>query len=165
MSTRPQFTASYSAPWPRRCSGASDSPARSLTGPSAHSTASASSDSSSARAIRQAWKSRRNRDSTARGSTPAASSSKLSITAFVRDRCPLTRTHDHAEAALTRRDTPDNTGKTPDQKPQRLNNKLRAGVYWSQLRPPVPDGGCAQGAATSQLVSTGQPVAVSQGLE
>jgi hypothetical protein len=32
--------------------------------------------------------------------------------AFVRDRCPLARTHDHAEAVLTNSDTPDNTGKT-----------------------------------------------------
>jgi hypothetical protein len=38
----------------------------------------------------------------------------------------LARTHDHAEAVLTNSDTPDNAGKTPDQKPQRLNNKLRA---------------------------------------
>jgi len=37
----------------------------------------------------------------------------------------LASTHDHARAVLTRRDTPDNTGKTPDQKPKRLNNKLR----------------------------------------
>ena len=41
------------------------------------------------------------------------------------DRCPLARTHDHAEAVLTHRDTPDNTGKTPDQEPQRLNRKFR----------------------------------------
>src|SRR5262249_45993733 len=36
----------------------------------------------------------------------------------------LARTHDHAETAPMRRDTPHNTGKIPDQKPQRLNNKL-----------------------------------------
>jgi len=29
-------------------------------------------------------------------------------------------------AARHHRDTPDNTGKTPDQNPQSLNNKLRA---------------------------------------
>ena len=52
-STRPQFTASYSAPCPRRCPGASDSPASTRTGPSAHSTASASSNSSSTRAVKQ----------------------------------------------------------------------------------------------------------------
>jgi hypothetical protein len=50
--------------------------------------------------------------------------SKLSITAFVRDRCPLARTHDHPEPVLAHRDAPDNTGKTPDQKPQRLSDKL-----------------------------------------
>src|ERR1019366_631542 len=105
----PWFTASYSAPWPRRCSRASDSPASVFTGPSAHSTASASSDSSSARAVRQAWKSTRNRDSTASGPAPA-SSGKLSITAFAGDHCPLARTHDHAEAVLTHRDTPDRPG-------------------------------------------------------
>jgi len=38
----------------------------------------------------------------------------------------LASTHDHARAVLTPCDTPDNTGKTPDQKPKRLNNKLRA---------------------------------------
>ena len=52
ISTRPWLTASYTAPCPRRCSGASDRPARVRTGPSAHSTASASSNSSSARAVR-----------------------------------------------------------------------------------------------------------------
>ena len=30
-------------------------------------------------------------------------------------------------AACCHDDTPDNTGKTPDQEPKRLNNKLRAG--------------------------------------
>jgi len=40
-----------------------------------------------------------------------------------------------------------------------------SGGYWFQWRRLVPGGGCAQGAATCQLVSTGQPVAVSQGLE
>src|ERR1017187_6153023 len=59
------------------------------------------------------WKSSRNRDSTASGPAPA-SSGKLSITAFAGDHCPLARTHDHAEAALMRRDTPG----TPDQDPQ-----------------------------------------------
>jgi hypothetical protein len=37
----------------------------------------------------------------------------------------LARTHDHAEAVLTHPDTPENTGKTPDQNPKRLNDKLR----------------------------------------
>ena len=40
-----------------------------------------------------------------RCSSPA-SAGNLSITAFVRDRCPLARTHDHAEAVLTHRDKP-----------------------------------------------------------
>ena len=54
-STRPAFSASYTAPCPRRCPGTSDSPASTRTGPSAHSTASASSNSSSARAVRQPY--------------------------------------------------------------------------------------------------------------
>lgn len=73
---------------------------------------------------RQARKPARNRDSTVRDSTSAARSSKLFITAFVVIMCPLARTNDHAEAALTHRDTPDKPAKTPDQEPQRLNNKL-----------------------------------------
>ena len=36
------------------------------------------------------------------------------------DHGPLTRTHDHAETLLMSCDMPDNTGKTPDQKPQRV---------------------------------------------
>ena len=40
----------------------------------------------------------------------------------------------------------------------------RPDVHELQL-PLAPPGACAQGWATSQLVSTGQPVAVSQGLE
>src|SRR5579859_4464984 len=87
-------------PAPRRsgqCSGASDSPARVFTGPSAHSTASVSSHSSPARALRQAGKSARNRDSTA-----PASSGKLSITASLVIFCPLARTHENAKAVLHR---------------------------------------------------------------
>lgn len=45
--------ASYSAPCPRRCSGTSDRPTRSRTGPSAHSTASANSKRASAVRVRQ----------------------------------------------------------------------------------------------------------------
>jgi hypothetical protein len=52
----------------------------------------------------------RNRDSTARNPTSAAYSSKLSITAFAAIMGSLASTHDHAGAALTRRDTPDNHG-------------------------------------------------------
>src|SRR5213075_788590 len=114
MLIRPWFTASYTAPWPRRCSATSDRGARLRTGPAAHTTASASSDSSSARAVKQEWTSRRNRDSTATGPAPA-SSGKLSITAFAGDHDSLARTHDHAEAVLTHRDTPG----TPAQDPRR----------------------------------------------
>ena len=32
------------------------------------------------------------------------------------------------------RDTPDNTGKTPDQEPQRLNNKMKVGFEKYYLR-------------------------------
>ena len=55
MSIRPLFTASYKAPCPRRCSGASDSPVSVLTVPSAHSSESASPNSASARAVRQPY--------------------------------------------------------------------------------------------------------------
>jgi hypothetical protein len=41
---RPWFTASYSAPCPRRCSGANDKPTNERTGPSVHSSASVSSN-------------------------------------------------------------------------------------------------------------------------
>jgi hypothetical protein len=78
----------YSAPCPRRCSGASDSPASIRTGPSAHSTASASSNSASARAVKHRYNSRRNPASTSRarassrcGSTPASSHAILNATA------------------------------------------------------------------------------------
>ena len=47
-----------------------------------------------------------NRDSTAVG-PPPASSGELSITAFVRELCPLARTDDHAKTVLTHHDTPD----------------------------------------------------------
>jgi hypothetical protein len=66
------------APCPRRCSGASESPTRVRTGPSAHSTASVSSNSVSARRDRQPWKFRRKRHSTPMSSTPGRSRGKLS---------------------------------------------------------------------------------------
>jgi len=95
--------------------------------PASRAAASASSESSSARAVRQAWNSRRIRDSTAAGPAPA-SSGKLSITAFVRDLCPLARTNDHAEAVITHRDTPGSPGrrfaKRPRSQLRRLKNKL-----------------------------------------
>jgi hypothetical protein len=47
----------------------------------------------------------------------------------------LAITHDHARAVLTPRDTPDNTGKTPDQKPKRLNNKLSVSLLVAVLWP------------------------------
>ena len=59
-STSPAPSASYRAPWPRRNSGASDSRARSVTRPGEHSTASASSDSASARRVKHAWTAARN---------------------------------------------------------------------------------------------------------
>jgi hypothetical protein len=52
---RPWFTTSYNT---RRRSGLSDNPSRFFAGLSAHSTASASSNNSSSRAVRQAWTSR-----------------------------------------------------------------------------------------------------------
>jgi NADPH:quinone reductase-like Zn-dependent oxidoreductase len=53
MSTRPAARASYSPPCPRRCSPTSDSSTSERTGPSAHSTASASSNRASERLVRQ----------------------------------------------------------------------------------------------------------------
>src|SRR5689334_22857459 len=145
MASRPWFTASYSAPCPRRCSGASDSPASVLTGPSAHSTASASSNSSSPRAVRQAWKSSRNRDSKARDSTSGACSSKLSITAFVVVMCPLARTNDHAKAALTPGDTPGTAAQDPQtaqasawQVKRQARGLLRNWLTWGYAFPGLP---------------------------
>ena len=90
--------------------GPATRPPGSVPARSAHSTASASSHSSTARAARHAWKSARKRDSTASGPV-AASSGKLSITAFVRDLRPLARTNDHAKAVLTHLDTPGSRGR------------------------------------------------------
>ena len=127
VSIRPWFTAPCSAPWPRRCSGAKDRPARLRTGPPAHSTASASSKPWSLRAVRHAWNSRRNPASTPNTSGPApASAGKLSITAFVRD---------HAEAVLTHpihRDHPAEAARKPRSQPRRLENKLRAPGNWGE---------------------------------
>jgi hypothetical protein len=52
MSTRPALTASYNAPCPRRCSAVNDSPTMLVTGPSAHNSASVSSNNTSARRLR-----------------------------------------------------------------------------------------------------------------
>jgi hypothetical protein len=60
ISTAPAFTASYTAPCPRRYPGTSDSPARSRTGPSPHSTASHNSNSASPRAVKHPYSSARN---------------------------------------------------------------------------------------------------------
>ena len=78
----PWASASYIAPCPRRCTPTSDSSGRDITGPSAHSTASASSNSASARNVRHSYSSPRNRDNPARASTRTAPSCRLSITAF-----------------------------------------------------------------------------------
>lgn len=53
-SMRLQLRASYNAPCPRRCSASSVRSTGVLTGPSAHSNASVSSNSSSRRAVRHA---------------------------------------------------------------------------------------------------------------
>jgi len=86
--TRPLFSASYSAPCPRRCPGTSDSSASTRTGPPAHSTASASSASSSARRVKHRYSSRRNaasrsraRSSAGGGSTSSSSHAILNATA------------------------------------------------------------------------------------
>ena len=68
ISIRPALTASYSAPCPRLCSGASDNPASVRTGPSAHSIASASSNSASARLVRHLYSSPRKDPSRSRAS-------------------------------------------------------------------------------------------------
>jgi hypothetical protein len=78
-SARPAFSASYTAPCPRRCPGTSDNPASTRTGPSAHSTASPSSNSSSARAVKHRYNSLRNAASWPRPrlASPARSSTPL----------------------------------------------------------------------------------------
>jgi hypothetical protein len=70
-STAPWLSASYSAPCPRRCSGTRHSPTNDRTGPSAHSSASVSSNSSSARRFKHPYSSPRNLRSR---STPSAAS-------------------------------------------------------------------------------------------
>ena len=90
-------------------------PARSLTGPSARGAVSASSNSSSARAVRQAWGNRcRNRDGAGeRLDVRASRRESCAPQAFVSNRGPLARTHDSsAKAVLTNSDTPDDTGET-----------------------------------------------------
>jgi hypothetical protein len=57
----------------------------------------------------------------------------LFLTAFAAVTGSLASTHDHARAVHTHRDTPDNTGKTPGQKPQ-WYSKLRAKRSSSQAR-------------------------------
>ena len=59
-STRPWLSASYIAPCPRRCSVVRVSSTSEVTGPPAHSTASVSSNYPSARAVSEAYSSRRN---------------------------------------------------------------------------------------------------------
>jgi hypothetical protein len=71
----------------------------------------------------------------------------------------LARTHDHAEAVLTRRDTPDNTGKTPDQKPHRLNDKLSEPAWASALdcQPTLNYGSTPANRNKSLIVTMGSP--------
>src|SRR5262249_52825554 len=80
-STRPLATASYNAPCPRRCSAASDNSTSDLTGPSAHSTASPSSNNASARRDRHRYSSSRKPVSTS-SSPPVTASVTLLITAL-----------------------------------------------------------------------------------
>lgn len=102
VSTRPRLTASYNATCPRRCSGASDKPTRVLTGPSAHSTASASSNNASARRVRQACSLRRKCDSSANASPCSATRGTLDSTAFAPiPRSFLVEAQDQAKAAHT----------------------------------------------------------------
>ena len=53
-STRPALSASYMAPCPRRCSASRVSSTSEVTGPSAHNTASVSSNNASDRAVNEA---------------------------------------------------------------------------------------------------------------
>lgn len=100
VSIRPRLTASYNAP--RRCSGASDKPTRVLTGPSAHSTASASSNNAPAGRVRQACSSRRKCDSSANASPCSATRGTLDSTAFAPiPRAFLVEAQDQAKAAHT----------------------------------------------------------------
>ena len=106
-------------------------------------TASASSKTSSLRAVRQAWNSRRNRASTAAGRAPA-SSGKLSITAFVHDLCPLREQmimRRPYSRTTTRRAHRLKIREKPRPQPSRLKNKLslpHPGVWL----PRRENGGC-----------------------
>src|SRR4051794_21858156 len=94
VSTDPWLTASYSAPCPRRCSGARHSPTSEHTGPSVHSSASVSSNSSSARRPKQPYSSPRK----ARSRSAAAAATLWSTipTGF---RLSITATADHFRAS------------------------------------------------------------------
>lgn len=83
---------------PRRCSGVSVRSTSDLTAPSAHNSASVSSNSASARAVRQSYKSVRNRDNTGKGSTRTASSSRLTSRPWL-DHQRLDSAHDQPKAA------------------------------------------------------------------
>jgi hypothetical protein len=76
-STFPWFNASYIAPCPRRCSATSVRSTGEVTGPSAHSNASVSSNSSSPRAVRQSNKSSRKCDAFANASPGLATGGRL----------------------------------------------------------------------------------------
>ncbi len=76
-STFPQLSASYIAPCPRRCSAVNVRSTGVVTGPSAHSNASVSSNSMSPRAVRQSKESSRQCDATANASRRTPSCSRL----------------------------------------------------------------------------------------
>ena len=86
-STFPLFSASYIAPCPRRCSAVSVRSTGEVTGPSAHSNASTSSNSSSPRVVRQSKRSSRKREAFANASAGTASGSRLTLTAFELVKC------------------------------------------------------------------------------
>ena len=125
---RPVLTASYSAPWPRRHSGSSDSSASMCTRSGRHSAASHASNSTSRRLDKHRYTSPRNAASTPR----ACSSTDLpwiascgqailnaTATASTAD-FPQTGTEGVAVAACCHGDTPGNPDKTSRQRPQRL---------------------------------------------
>src|SRR3954451_12423386 len=132
-STWPTLIASYSAPCPRRCSGARHSPTSEHTGPSVHSSASVNSTSSSARRPRQPYSSPRKARS--RSAAAAATLWSTTPTGF---RLFITATADHFRApqlegssggrphARARTTAVQLTG------PEGLNDKLRRAVIAQQ---------------------------------
>src|SRR3954451_17103568 len=128
-STWPTLIASYSAPCPRRCSGARHSPTSEHTGPSVHSSASVSSNSSSARRPKQPYSSPRK----ARSRSAAAATLWSTIpTGF---RLSITATADHFRASQLEGSSggrpPARARTTPVQltDAEGLNDKLRETVF------------------------------------